>query len=143
MSDFLAHRSLSPQNALGARLFQAMLSVSRQAARARASLSSVLSSQVAHVRVFSTAPAAADPVTLNVTADGIAVVRFDAPGEKVNTLSAALMKTFDSVMTRLETDPSIKAAVLISGKPDSFIAGADISMLVRGGIPLPSLSRAG
>ena len=120
-----------------------MLSVSRQVARARASLSSVLSSQVAHVRVFSTAPAAADPVTLNVTADGIAVVRFDAPGEKVNTLSAALMKTFDSVMTRLETDPSIKAAVLISGKPDSFIAGADISMLVRGGSPLPSLSRAG
>ncbi len=81
---------------------------------------------------LSTAAAAdaAAPVTCTVTADGIAVVKFDAPGEKVNTLSAKAFAAFEGVLTRLETDPAIKAAVLISGKPDGFIAGADITMLV-------------
>ena len=42
------------------------------------------------------------------------------------------MTSIDGVLKRLETDPSIRAGVLISGKPDNFIAGADIAMLVRG-----------
>ena len=83
------------------------------------------------VRLSSSAAAEQAPVTITVTNDGIAVVKFDALGEKMNTLSAKLMASFDGVLTRLETDTSIRAAVLISGKPDNFIAGADIGMLVR------------
>lgn len=68
---------------------------------------------------------------MEVTTDGIAVVTLDAPGEKMNTLSASLNKSFDDILTKLENNSSIRAAVLISGKPDNFIAGADITMLVR------------
>lgn len=85
------------------------------------------------LRYASSTAAEGAPVTVSVTADGIAVVRFDAPGEKVNTLSDKLMKTFGSVIDTIEKDPKVRAAVLISGKPDSFIAGADIGMLVRRG----------
>lgn len=34
-------------------------------------------------------------------------------------------------MREIEANPSISAAVLISGKPGNFIAGADISMLEK------------
>jgi 3-hydroxyacyl-CoA dehydrogenase/enoyl-CoA hydratase/3-hydroxybutyryl-CoA epimerase len=58
--------------------------------------------------------------------DGIAVVTFDTPGEALNIISRGVKNEFIALFQRLESDPSISAAVLISGKPDSFIAGADI-----------------
>jgi len=61
-----------------------------------------------------------------VVEDGIAVVTFDLPGEPVNKLSDAVKVEFEALLIRLRDDPAIRAAVLISGKPDSFIAGADI-----------------
>jgi 3-hydroxyacyl-CoA dehydrogenase/enoyl-CoA hydratase/3-hydroxybutyryl-CoA epimerase len=57
---------------------------------------------------------------------GIAVVTFDLPGEPVNTLSDAVKVEFEALLIRLRDDGAIRAAVLISGKPDNFIAGADI-----------------
>ena len=57
--------------------------------------------------------------------DGIAVVTFDLPGEPVNKLSAAVKVEFEALLIRLRDDEGIRAAVLISGKPDNFIAGAD------------------
>ncbi|KRT78289.1 hypothetical protein AMK59_7402, partial [Oryctes borbonicus] len=41
------------------------------------------------------------------------------------------MSEMDSILHEIESNPSIQAAVLISGKPDCFIAGADISMLAQ------------
>ncbi len=35
------------------------------------------------------------------------------------------------VMREIQSNPSILAAVVISGKPGNFIAGADINMLER------------
>lgn len=58
--------------------------------------------------------------------DGIATVTFDLPGEPVNKFSAAVIAGFDEVLGALEKNADVKAAVLISGKPDGFIAGADI-----------------
>ena len=58
--------------------------------------------------------------------DSIAVVTFDLPGEPVNKLTSAVKVEFEALLIRLRDDPEIKGAVLISGKPDSFIAGADI-----------------
>ena len=58
--------------------------------------------------------------------DGIAIVTFDAPDEPLNIISRPVKNEFIALFQRLESDPSIIAAVLISGKPDSFIAGADI-----------------
>ena len=58
--------------------------------------------------------------------DGVAVVVFDTPNEPLNIISRAVKNEFIALFQRLESDNSIDAAVLISGKPDSFIAGADI-----------------
>ena len=58
--------------------------------------------------------------------DSIAVVTLDLPGEPVNKLSAAVRLEFEALLIRLRDDDEIKGVVLISGKPDTFIAGADI-----------------
>ena len=58
--------------------------------------------------------------------NGIAVITFDLPGEPVNKLGAAIKIEFEALLIRLRDDAAIRAAVLVSGKPDSFIAGADI-----------------
>ena len=58
--------------------------------------------------------------------DGIAVVIFDLPNESVNKFSKAVIFEFDDVFDALEQDRALKGVVLISGKPDGFIAGADI-----------------
>jgi 3-hydroxyacyl-CoA dehydrogenase/enoyl-CoA hydratase/3-hydroxybutyryl-CoA epimerase len=58
--------------------------------------------------------------------NGIAVVTFDLPGEPVNKLSAAVRTEMEALLTRLHDDAAVRGVVLISGKPDTFIAGADI-----------------
>lgn len=57
---------------------------------------------------------------------GIGVVRMDKPGEKLNTLSISLIHEVEELLDRIQREPGLKAVVLISGKPDNFIAGADI-----------------
>jgi len=59
--------------------------------------------------------------------DGIAVLTFDLPGEKVNKLTAPVMDELDRLLDELRADPAVRALVIRSGKPDSFIAGADIA----------------
>jgi 3-hydroxyacyl-CoA dehydrogenase/enoyl-CoA hydratase/3-hydroxybutyryl-CoA epimerase len=58
--------------------------------------------------------------------DSIAVITFNLPGEPVNKLTAAVKVEFEALLIRLRDDAEIKGVVLISGKPDTFIAGADI-----------------
>ena len=63
--------------------------------------------------------------------DGVAVVTFDLPGEPVNKFSPAVIAEFVAVFDRLERDPSVTGAVLISGKSDTFVAGADIDQFLE------------
>ena len=60
----------------------------------------------------------------------IAVLTLDLPDEPVNKISRAVKDEFAGVLDRLENDPSVSAAVLMSGKPDGFIAGADIEEFI-------------
>lgn len=39
------------------------------------------------------------------------------------------MAEFETVLREIDSNPQVHAAVLISGKPNCFIAGADITML--------------
>lgn len=39
------------------------------------------------------------------------------------------MNEVSTIVNEIETNPAIEAAVIISGKPGVFIAGADISMI--------------
>ncbi len=65
------------------------------------------------------------------TESGIAVVTFDLPGAPVNTLSAAVGDELSSLLERLQRDADVRAIVLLSGKPDNFIAGADIDEFAK------------
>ena len=64
-----------------------------------------------------------------VREDGIAVVTIDVPGESQNTLKAEFVSEAHALLDQLEQDATVQGVVLISGKPGSFIAGADINML--------------
>ncbi|KAJ1455847.1 ClpP/crotonase-like domain-containing protein [Pelagophyceae sp. CCMP2097] len=65
-----------------------------------------------------------------VTADGVAIVRFDAKGEKMNSMQAELFDELTRGFDELKQQgKQVKGIVFISSKPDNFIAGADIKML--------------
>jgi 3-hydroxyacyl-CoA dehydrogenase / enoyl-CoA hydratase / 3-hydroxybutyryl-CoA epimerase len=67
--------------------------------------------------------------------DDILVVTLDKPGEPVNTLSISLIGEFEGVFLQIDDDPLIKGMVLISGKPDNFVAGADIDQFLDFKVP--------
>ena len=77
--------------------------------------------------------------------DGVAVVTLDLPGESINKFSRAVRNEFAAALTNLESDPSVRAMVMISGKPDIFVAGADIQefVAVRTAEEATRLSREG
>ena len=68
-------------------------------------------------------------LTIEKRDDGVAIVRMDIPGEPMNTLKDDFVETFTEVFNAIENDADIKAVVFTSGKKDSFIAGADVTML--------------
>ncbi|NXJ86246.1 ECHA enzyme, partial [Trogon melanurus] len=72
------------------------------------------------------------PARTHVSCDikgDVAVVRFHTPNSKVNTLSKQLSAEFTEVMNEIWANEAVRSAVLISSKPGSFIAGADIDMI--------------
>jgi len=68
-------------------------------------------------------------LAVRVRDDGIAIVTYDVPGEAVNTLRPSFSREFQAMLAQIAADARVTAAVLISGKRDTFIAGADIEML--------------
>jgi len=68
---------------------------------------------------------------LQIGADGLAIVTFDFPGEKVNKFSRAVLEELESLVGRLAGETRIGALLLQSGKPDVFIAGADVKEFVN------------
>ncbi len=77
--------------------------------------------------------------------EGVLLVTIDVPGEKVNTLGKASMEELAERIGRWRTRTDVRAAVVTSGKPDGFIAGADIRELqaIRSPEEGEALSRAG
>ena len=60
--------------------------------------------------------------------DGVLIATLDTPGEKVNKLNEPMIEEFSALLDRLESDDSLEGALLVSGKDENFIAGADIEM---------------
>ncbi|MGR5149969.1 fatty acid oxidation complex subunit alpha FadJ [Photobacterium alginatilyticum] len=61
--------------------------------------------------------------------NGVAWLKIDVPEEKMNTLQSAFVEQVSDVLAELKAKQDIKGLVVHSGKPDNFIAGADIRML--------------
>ena len=73
-------------------------------------------------------PAAAVAPGRLVSEDGLAWLVLDDPGKKVNVLSARFVRWFGEQLEALEAAPPA-GLIVISGKPDSFVAGADLTEL--------------
>ncbi|XP_039312295.1 trifunctional enzyme subunit alpha, mitochondrial isoform X2 [Solenopsis invicta] len=63
------------------------------------------------------------------TVGDVAVITIDSPNAKVNTLNKELMAEIEGLLKEIQTNSLVNSAVIISGKPDNFIVGADITML--------------
>ena len=79
--------------------------------------------------------------------DGAAVLWVDDVREPVNTLKAELAAELEQVLDALQDSSAAKALIIISAKPDNFIAGANLEMLqsvksIAEGRELAELSQA-
>lgn len=68
---------------------------------------------------------------LKMRLDHVGIITIDVPGEKMNTLKAEFAGQITAIIAAARRDPQLAGLVLISGKADNFIAGADISMIDR------------
>ncbi len=72
-------------------------------------------------------------------ADGILLLTIDCPGLSMNVITAEVQRDLAAAIVRLKTDDAVKGAVLTSGKPSGFMAGADLkgmgAMFSGGGVP--------
>ncbi len=77
--------------------------------------------------------------------DGVLVITIDVPGQKLNVLSRSMIAEFEALLGEVERDASVRGVVVRSGKPDGFIAGADIKDFARlaSGEEATALSRCG
>lgn len=74
-------------------------------------------------------PAAERSLRVEHRPDGVALLWMDVPNESVNTLKKTFSAEFHEVLDELEQTNDLRAVVFASGKPDSFLAGADVEML--------------
>jgi len=68
-------------------------------------------------------------LTLKINDNAIGWITIDLVGETQNTVRAEFADEFDNIFKQIESNSSVKAIVIISGKENGFIAGADIGML--------------
>lgn len=69
--------------------------------------------------------------SVDIRKDGIAVITIDVPGETMNVLQDSFGPEANAVFEDLANNNKVKGSVLISGKDNSFVAGADVKMLQR------------
>src|SRR5690349_6228170 len=65
-------------------------------------------------------------VTLEVGADGVALITLDDPARSSNVTSPELTAELLAAIDRVAAEPAIRGAVITSGKPGRFIAGGDL-----------------
>lgn len=67
--------------------------------------------------------------SLEVRDDNVGVVTIDVPNETMNVLKVEFAEQINDIMQQVKENKQLKGLVLISGKTNSFVAGADVSML--------------
>lgn len=66
---------------------------------------------------------------IEVRGNGVAVLTLDTPDSKLNVLSPPVFEELDGRFDELAANSDVIALVIRSGKPGSFVAGADIKFL--------------
>ena len=67
--------------------------------------------------------------SLDIRKDGIGILTMDVPGESMNTLKASFADEIRTLLAEVKGNGDLIGLVIVSGKKDSFVAGADIAML--------------
>jgi 3-hydroxyacyl-CoA dehydrogenase/enoyl-CoA hydratase/3-hydroxybutyryl-CoA epimerase/enoyl-CoA isomerase len=67
-------------------------------------------------------------LSLEIT-NNIAILTFDLPDSRANTLGQAVQSEFEAMLKQLQGKPALHGLILRSGKPGMFIAGADLKEL--------------
>ena len=68
---------------------------------------------------------------LEVGADRLATLTFDSPDKKVNVFTRAAFQELENAIEEIAPRQDIGCLILLSGKPGSFIAGADVDEIAR------------
>ena len=68
-------------------------------------------------------------INYNVDSDGIATITWDMPNRAMNVLNEASMTAYAGALESALKDEKVKGIIITSGK-DSFIAGADLEMIL-------------
>ncbi|AZN97830.1 3-hydroxyacyl-CoA dehydrogenase [Mesorhizobium sp. M9A.F.Ca.ET.002.03.1.2] len=68
--------------------------------------------------------------TLDIDADGIALITWDMPDRSMNVFTEEAMLELNAIVDKVASEAAIKGAVITSGK-DTFSGGADITMLQK------------
>lgn len=68
----------------------------------------------------------ATPAVRRTEMEGLWLVEFDLPGEKVNKLTTEVLGLLDRVLDAAEHSPGVRGILFLSGKEGAFLAGADI-----------------
>ncbi len=68
-------------------------------------------------------------LTVEQTPENIVVITIDSPKTRVNKVSSDFLNEIDALMDELINNRDIKGLVIVSGKKDNFIVGADIDEL--------------
>src|SRR5689334_3525171 len=79
-------------------------------------------------------PAPTNNPTLQIDERGIGWLTLDDPERKVNVLTEAVMRRLSELIAeakRLAGARQIRALVFWSGKPESFVAGADVDAIAK------------
>src|SRR5438105_1077191 len=76
-------------------------------------------------------------------ADGIGRIVVDRPDDRVNALDPALIEALGAAVRQARSQPGLKGLLLVSGKADQFIAGADLKLLTGGGASAGAAAAAG
>jgi 3-hydroxyacyl-CoA dehydrogenase/enoyl-CoA hydratase/3-hydroxybutyryl-CoA epimerase len=74
-----------------------------------------------------TLPLEGPGVYLETRRDGLAFLIFDRPQERVNVLNAPVVAVLEILIEQLSRDDKVRALIVMSAKPGSFIAGADVN----------------
>ena len=67
--------------------------------------------------------------SVDIDADGIALLTIDLPDASMNVWNGALIEEFGAWVDDFTTNEAVKGAVITSGKKSGFLAGADLTML--------------
>lgn len=66
--------------------------------------------------------------TLDIDADGVALVTWDMPGRSMNVFTLEVMDEIEAILAAVVTDEKVKGVVFASGK-SAFSGGADLTMI--------------